>query len=491
MREWEKVNLEESRVPKEAIARFINKLESDRCLLHGFAMLDGGKLLAEEYCAPFTAHTLHRMYSVGKSFVSLAIGLLQEEGKLSLDDYIWDYFADSFSEEKANSCNCKEMCGGAGSVDEIHPWVKQLTIRQMLTMTTCHAKTTYKLFDGDWVESFFKVVPTNRPGAVFAYDTSSTHVLSALVEKLSGRKLMDYLREKAFNKIGVSKEAYYMPDPAGVSQGGSGLNCTLRDLLAVAELVLNGGVYEGEQLLPADYLREATSFQISTLQQPALDEQLGYGYQIWMGRHDCFFFYGIGGQLAVCLPKEQFILVTMGNTLENKNGIKDIFDAFFEIIYPYLEEEAKKDKLSTFSLLPVPVGKETEKFGVVRFEANLAERIAKEYFFDSNVLEISKLKLCIDNLQGSLHMTKEGKEFTLFFGLEEYVKGSFPWSGAECYCQGAWVMKDMFFIRCHIMGHDMANLYVCLRFQEAGVTVKLTKGADDMMKNFEGVASSK
>ena len=229
MREWEKMGLGEERVPQAAIHKFVKKLETERCLLHGFAMLDRGKLLAEAYWAPFTENTLHRMYSVGKSFVSLAIGLLEEEGKLSLDDCIYTYFPDKY--------------------EQLHPWIKSLTVRRMLTMTTCHAKTTYKLFDGDWVESFFKVKPTNMPGAVFAYDTSSTHVLSALVERLSGKKLLDYLREKCFDKIGFSKEAYYMPDPAGVSQGGSGLNCTLRDLLAVAELVLNEGVYQGEQLL--------------------------------------------------------------------------------------------------------------------------------------------------------------------------------------------------------------------------------------------------
>ena len=119
-----------------------------------------------------------------------------------------------------------------------------MTIKQMLTMTTCHSKTTYKQYDGDWVESFFRVEPSNLPGAVFSYDTSSTHVLSALVERLSGRKLMEYLRERCFDKIGVSKEAYFLPDPYGVSQGGSGLNCTLRDMLAVAELVMNEGVYK-------------------------------------------------------------------------------------------------------------------------------------------------------------------------------------------------------------------------------------------------------
>lgn len=74
----------------------------------------------------------------------------------------------------------------------------------------------------------------------------------------------------------------------------------------------------------------------NTILQPYLDEQLGYGYQIWKTRNGGFCFYGIGGQLAVCLPKQDFILVTMADTLNNSNGIKDIYDAFFQHIYPYL-----------------------------------------------------------------------------------------------------------------------------------------------------------
>ncbi len=470
-RVWEQVKMEEVRVPQAAIDKFAEKLKRERVLVHGFAMLDAGKIAAEEYYAPYTKDTLHRMYSVGKSFTSLAIGLLQQEGKLSLDDCIYDYFKDK--------------------ADEVHPWIRMLTIRQMLCMTTCHAKTTYKMYDGDWVESFFRIQPTNLPGAVFSYDTSSTHVLSALVERLSGKKMLDYLREKAFDKIGFSKEAYYLPDPFGVSQGGSGLNCTLRDLLTVAELVLNEGVYQGEQLLPKDYLKEATSFQISTLQQPSYDEQQGYGYQIWRGRHDCFYFYGIGGQLAVCLPKENFVLVTMANTMDNKNGIKDIFDAFFEEVYPYLAENENA----------------VEHDGI---EATAEEpkyfQNARNYSFGRNALGISELQLKFstdldeNDLMGGkdtsntkeigvLSMNKDGREFVLSVGVNELVQGAFPWTDEECYCEGQWVMKDMFFIRCYIMGPNMANLYICLRFTENAVTVKMTKGVDDAMKKFDGVAS--
>lgn len=491
-RNWEKVQPGQSKVPESAVADFVDRLEADRLTMHGFAMSDRGRLLAEGYWAPFTEKSLHRMYSVGKSFVSLAIGLLQEEGRLHLDDRICGYFRDKCPEEGA------------------HPWIEQMTIRNMLTMTTCHRQTTYKRYKGDWVESFFRVTPDHLPGAVFSYDTSSTHVLAALVERLSGKKLMDYLRAKAFDRIGVSKEAYYMEDPYGISQGGSGLNCTLRDLLAVAELVTDGGRYQGEQLLPADYLEEALGCRITTIQQTAYDEQLGYGYQIWQGRHGSFYFYGIGGQLAVCFPRERFVLVTMGNTLDNKNGIKDIFDAFESCIYPWIsgcgadkaagraaslemdrtcaKAVSLEDKIRGLALAPVPGERASEIESVVD---------GREYFFEENKLQVSKLRVDFSEEGGKLHMTKEGRDFELTFGRTGYVRGVFSWdlgnpaAPAECLSHGAWVMEDYLNIRCHILGENMAKLSMGFRFQDGKVTIKLQKGADDALNDFEGTASSR
>lgn len=530
-REWERVQPGQSRVPEGVVTAFLDRLEADGLVMHGFAMSDRGKLLAEGYWAPFTRESLHRMYSVGKSFVSLAIGLLQEEGRLHLDDRICEYFRDKCPKEG------------------VHPWIGQMTIRNMLTMATCHRQTTYKRYKGDWVESFFRVQPDHLPGAVFCYDTSSTHVLAALAERLSGRKLMDYLRERAFDRIGVSGEAYFMEDPYGVSQGGSGLNCTLRDLLAVAQLVADGGRYRGEQLLPADYLKEALRCQIVTVQQPAYDEQLGYGYQIWQGRHGSFYFYGIGGQLAVCFPKERFVLVTMGDTLDNKNGIKDIFDAFESCIYPWIggnrEDETREsgagvsagglepgadgaavtresgadgaavtrgsgaggaavrcepgagqacgrltgleDRLRALALAPVP-GK---SFSGIQDRIN-----GREYAFGENQLQVSRLRVSFSGEGGCLQMTKEGRELALAFGYGGYVRSAFPWelgnppAQAECLCHGAWVMEDYLYVRCHILGENMAKLAFGIRFRDGKVTLKLQKGADDALKSFEGVASS-
>ena len=197
----------------------LREIDTRGISMHSFLFCKDNCLVAEGYYAPVKKNDLHRMFSVTKSFVSIAIGFLQEEGRLSLDDSIVKFFPEYVP-----------------NTSEAHPWLLATTIRDMLSMRSCHASTTYDKFSSktDWVKSFFTVAPTHKPGTVFHYDTSSSHTLCALVEKLTGMKMLDYLRNKVLNEIGFSKEAYCLTDGFGVSMGGSGLMATSRDLMLFA-----------------------------------------------------------------------------------------------------------------------------------------------------------------------------------------------------------------------------------------------------------------
>ena len=292
--------------------------------MHSFLLCKDDCLVAEGYYAPVKKNDLHRMFSVTKSFVSIAIGLLQEEGRLSLDDSIVKFFP----EYVPNTC-------------EAHPWLLATTIRDMLSMRSCHASTTYDKFSSktDWVKSFFTVAPTHKPGTVFHYDTSATHTLCALVEKLTGMKMLDYLRNKVLNEIGFSKEAYCLTDGFGVSMGGSGLMATSRDLMCFALLILHNGKLNGKQYISADYIKEATSFQTATcVTGPVPSESQGYGLQFWVGEHDSIVCYGMGGQLAILLPEYNTAIVTTADTQGYQGGNQVIYDAIFRHILPELEK---------------------------------------------------------------------------------------------------------------------------------------------------------
>jgi CubicO group peptidase (beta-lactamase class C family) len=323
--------LEDFGIPEEAVVQLEKWITDHKIHIHGYMLLGGKNILAEKYFAPFNKDSLHRIYSITKSYVALATGLLIKNGLVKIDDKICGYFPEKLPQEGA------------------YPWCEEMTIRDMLQMRTCFATTTYKAYEGcDWTESFFKTEPDHISGTVFNYDTSAAHVLGALVEKLTGMELMDYLRKEVFDKIVFSKKAYTMKDPVGVSQGGSGMMCTLRDMAAVAYLVNHYGTIDGEELIPEDFIRQAVSNLTPTDIQPVPDEQGGYGYFIWMprtrigsgdfGSSAGYVMYGMGGQLAVCFPKYDFCFLTIADTIGNSAGLQTLYDSFYYTVYPYLKE---------------------------------------------------------------------------------------------------------------------------------------------------------
>mgnify|MGYP003322192853 CR=1 FL=1 len=179
---------------------------------------------------------------------------------------------------------------------------------------TPHAESTYCFEDPDWLATFFKNKPNHPAGTFFRYDTSGTYTLDVLVQRLTGKGFLEYLKEKALDKIGFSKNAWVVEAPEGYPWGGSGVMCTARDLARFALLVDRDGEFEGEQLLPADYLREAKKKQIDNdvygYTTPLSGH--GYGYQIWLNK-DAFFSKGMLGQYIWVLPEYDVVMAATGN----------------------------------------------------------------------------------------------------------------------------------------------------------------------------------
>lgn len=319
MSEFERIQPAEAGVPCTAMSSFLNRLDELPFDIHSVIMLRGGKMLLERYYEPYERDTLHRMYSITKSFVGLAVLCLADEGRVDLDASITSYFPEYPTEYKH---------------------IKDTTIRNMLMMRTAHKKTTYKAdLSSDWVKSFFTTEPTQIPGTVFSYDTSSSHTLGALVEKITGMELLDYLKIKFLDKIGFSKSAYCLKDPFGVSIGGSGLMATPLDVAKTARLVMNKGRENGEQLINSELVSLAVSNLSPTdTHCKCADEQQGYGMQFWRTRNNGFMMYGLGGQMAICLPDKDFIFVTTADANEYKDGVQMIRDVFWNEIYNSLDK---------------------------------------------------------------------------------------------------------------------------------------------------------
>lgn len=256
--------------------------------IHSFLLLRDGKVYAEGYYSPYDARQYQTVYSLSKSFTSAAMGLAQAEGILSLDERVAALFADEIAKAGVR----------------VGPELESLTLRHLLRMSTGQPEERWQ---GDFAQTFLSVPFTDMPGEVFRYNTMATYMCAAALKK-RGVDLEAYLQEKLFDPMGIHG-LHWMRTESGVCTGGFGLSILPEVIAKFGVLILQDGVWEGKQLLPRDYLRQATSRQIDNGGRGASrDWEAGYGYQFWMCENGSFRGDGMYGQLCVMNRKKNAVL---------------------------------------------------------------------------------------------------------------------------------------------------------------------------------------
>ena len=437
---------------KTRVENFISRLRREDVCMHGFILSVKGDIKATAYYAPFEEGQPHRMYSVSKTMTALALSLMLEEGKCSLDDHIVDYFQDYLPEQP----------------DER---LLRLTIRDMLRMATCYRATAYREgVDEDWAKPFFTAKSTHEPGTVFHYDTGCSQVLAALVKRLSGLEVIDLLNERVFGPIGAEDEKFWLRDPSGVCQGGTGLCMSLRDLHKVTRLVMEGG----RGILPAWFCEEMGKKHIDNRLCANEEERYGYGWQVWMTRAG-WAMYGLGGQLAIVCPEKDVCLCTIADTRLDNVGVQRIYNAFFEELYPFCGME---------DMSPVTLQLACHALGN---NAEYAIKAAGPYFFE----EGNPLGLKSVELRGSTLLWENawGKN-PLRFGLGENIVDTFPgWSERPTLASGGWIEPGLLRVRCQLIGNAPCGVDMLLHFSGRCLTVQSRKSFDPATNCYEGVAS--
>lgn len=477
----------------ENICEFVNRLNSAEIPLHSLLVIKDDRLVFEGYQKPYGPDGLHRMFSVTKSMVSLAIGCLADEGRLSLDDHIIDYFPEKLPEN-------------------VHPYMRELTIRHMLTMRAVHSKTTYKL-EGctDWVGSFFTTQPSHYPGTFYIYDTSSTHVLAALVEKLSGKSLLDYLRERFLDDIGFSKEAYCLKDPMGVSMGGSGLMATPMDMARVMYLVMKGGEYGNVRYIPKEYLEQALGrWSDNYIFGQTFEEMQGYGYQFWRTTHDGYACFGMGGQLGICLPKKNMLIVTTADTQGRQGGVQIIYDTLWNTILREAADESGQgndsrqgsagtadtgsvDESHAYGSL---VGNRDGWYELPQVFLKGVKRDELQRSVDGRIIRVpgnengfKSFKLSFDGDGGCLTYENGTGEHCLRFGMGHNVETVFPEYGHRALVSAAWRNENTFLIYVQLIDEYVGKVFMSFSFAGAQVGIMFKKIEETYYKEFNLLTS--
>ena len=482
---------EQAGVKSENIEKYLKILEEERLATHNIIMAKGNSIFFEKYWQPFHKDFLHRMYSVSKSFVAIAIGFLEQDGLIDLDDKIVKYFP----EESKNQTDKNMLCQ---------------TIRHMLMMSTAKPpRDWFKAKPEDRVRFYFENdnEGTRPPGTIFNYDSDGSFVLGALVERITGSMLMEYLRKKLFDKIGVSKEAYCLKCPGGHSWGDSAVICKPTDLLKVALFVMRKGKWNGEQILNEKYLTDATSMlSFNNYCDINNFNTQGYGYQFWKSYDDSFFFNGMGCQFAVCVPKKDIILIYNGDNQGKEDVRRCIIADFMRLIARDASDSPIEENMAAQKSLE----EKTADLKLIAADGIKKSSFEDEingvtYILDKNPMGITKFRLVFDNDGGKFEYTNAQGDKVIPFGRCKNVFAPFPQEGyadevgtvesKDVYydraSSAAWVEEKKLYIKVQIIDKYFGNMGITIGFRDDVCGIYMNKIAEDFLNEYRGFAGGK
>ena len=329
----ERATPESQGVSSSAIIGWINACERELDALHGFVIVRHGHVIAEGSWAPYdTLNRPHMLYSHSKSFTSTAIGFLVDDGKLDLDARVLSFFPD-----KAPPTPSANLCA--------------LRVRDLLTMNVgaSYTDAERKDINGDWVKAFLANDIEKEPGTVFKYDSCATHMLAAIAERVSGMKLMDFLKARLFDPLGMTSP-WSTVSPTGIACGGWGMNMTTRDLARFGQLYLDNGMWDGKRVISREWVVAATSRQtwsgaIAVTGEDGSDWHQGYGFQFWRCRHNAFRADGAMGQYMIVMPDQDAVVSIHAGLRDMQHEINVVWDHLLPAFGPRpLPEDAAAQK---------------------------------------------------------------------------------------------------------------------------------------------------
>lgn len=335
-------------ISSAAITAFLEAVEAHDCGLHSLMLLRHGHVVAEGWWSPYAPGMPHMLFSLSKSFTSTAVGLAAAEGRLSVDDPVLAFFPQEAPRKPSEN-------------------LAAMRVRHLLSMSTGHDHDTtehlYKRRDGDWPKAFLARPVAHAPGTHFLYNTGATYMLSAIVQRVTGQTLLDYLGPRLFAPLGI-EGATWETCPRGVNTGGFGLSVKTEDIARLGQLYLQRGVWQGQRLLPEAWVADASSRHSASGSSAGSDWEQGYGYQFWLCRHGAYRGDGAFGQFCVIMPQQDAVVaITAGAP-----GMQAVLDLVWEHLLPAMADaprpedasahEAMTRKLENLALAPV-AGRET------------------------------------------------------------------------------------------------------------------------------------
>jgi CubicO group peptidase (beta-lactamase class C family) len=417
-------------IASAAILAFLADAEQNLHDLHSFMLLRHGHVVAEGWWAPYAPEHPHMLYSLSKSFASTAVGLAVAEGRLSVADHVVEFFPDELPETVSEQ-------------------LAAMQVRHLLSMSTGHAvDTTGSMREhpaGNWVAAFLAQPVAHEPGSWFLYNSGATYMLSAILHKLTGETLLDYLQPRLFAPLGIT-EPTWESCPRGVNVGGWGLSIKTEEIARFGQLYLQRGEWQGQQLVPAAWVAEATSSQVDNNNGHSqnVDWLQGYGYQFWRCQHGAYRGDGAFGQFCVVLPEQDTVIAITAGV----SNMQAVLDRIWRHLLPAIaatplpanlaDQEQLCDTLAGLALQP--------QAGEASAPA-AATVSGRTYTFAPNDQQIDAIGFDYGSTGCTVTWrTKWGRQETTI-GAGEWCKSTAPfdWRGPRpVAASGAWTAPDIY-----------------------------------------------
>jgi CubicO group peptidase (beta-lactamase class C family) len=428
---------EEQGVSSAAILDFLEAVQTAKLEFHSLMVLKHGHVIAEGWWKPYAPELQHMLFSLSKSFTSSAIGLLVDAGKINLDDTVISFFPDDLPLEI--SANLRAM-----------------KVKHLLYMATGHKDdptNSSRIGESpNWIKTIFEFEVEFEPGTHFVYNSGATFLLSVIVQKITDRTLLEFLKPRVLEPLGI-EHATWASNVQGINFGGWGLSLTTEDIAKFGQLYLQKGVWNGQQILSEVWVHQATSSQISNGDKPTSDWQQGYGYQFWRCQHGAYRGDGAFGQYCVVMPDQNAVVVITSAV----NDMQQVLNLVWEHLLPGLSSSQALEPSDTAEILkqqllnlelPVVQGDKTSAFA--------ARGSGLNYGFEANEANIQSVNFTflVDHLE--LKMTTNSGNHKLICGYGQWLENHTlfePRAGFEnlklqkASLQGAWIASKVFELR--------------------------------------------
>lgn len=413
-------------ITSAAILHFVETVERQIRDFHGFMLLRHGKVVAEGWWSPYKRDRLHMLFSLSKSFTATAVGFAVAEGLFSLDDPVLSFFPDE-------------------APSPVSEHLAAMQVRHLLSMSTGHTEDTMLPMaaneDASWTKAFLALPVQRAPGTHFLYNTGASYMLSAIVQRKTGLKLVDYLQPRLFEPLGIENPVWD-ESPQGINLGGFGLNTKTEDVAKFGQLYLQKGRWQDRQILPEAWVEEATARHIANGTDVDSDWNQGYAYQFWRCRHNAYRGDGAFGQFCIVMPDQDAVLAITGGLDDMQEPLNLVWDILLPAMgnAPLPDDAAAQqrlaEKLSTLAIPPVE--------GEVS-PATASKVSGRVYTMDANLLNFKTISLNFGESGCTAHVNTAHTEETIACGYGSWHAGETklfnePWESAPTpyAASGAW-----------------------------------------------------